>query len=79
MVPFLKKKGVYIPAFHLLLRKPIEGQTAIACFQAVITEAQQACQGLESPRAVIFQPYMDFSGSCWKSWLGGALPLSDRL
>lgn len=59
----LKKNAAYNPAFHLLLRKPIEGQTGIAHFQAAVAEAWEAYWGLEIPRAVIFQPYTDFSGS----------------
>lgn len=74
VVPLRKKKAVYNPAFHLLLRKPIDGQTGIARLQAVITEAQQACQGLESPRALIFQPYMDFSGSVLEVLAGKCSP-----
>ena len=76
MVPLKKKKAVYNPAFHLLLRKPIEGQTGITRFQAVITEAREACQGLESPRAVIFQLYMDFSGSVLEVLAGRCPPHS---
>ena len=40
MVPFFffLKKVVYNLAFHLLLRKSIEGQTGITHFQAAVTD-----------------------------------------